>query len=354
MAGVQMRSRPGEPPSLHQCFTGSLYSTLAIVAVIVVQLTLGLVPTHGCATYGAGVMRGTVSIAGLKEASGIVASRLNSGLLWTHNDGSSGAVHAIGMNGSHLATFYLNRAVTDTEDIAVGPGPVAGVSYLYVGDIGGNHGRQEVQTFRIPEPLVDPAWAGAPRSAGFSGVEAFTLVYPDGSYDAESLMVDPVSNELFVVTKQDGYARVYRANLNLLFPGSRVQLLFVTTLPFSKASGGDISADGAKIVLRREDFALQWDRPAGESVTAAFARPGQAIPVIGPPREPNGEGIALLPDGTGYVTIGEGVNPVIYFFEAQCPVYPRITLRLRVQSVFAGDTVTLAIRATGYPLPTYL
>ena len=99
---------------------------------------------------------------------------------------------------------------------------------------------------------------------------------------------------------------------------------------------------------------MEWDRLAGESVTSAFARPGQAVPVIGPPVEPNGEGIAFLPDGKGYVTISEGVNPAIYFFEAQCPVHPRFTLPLRDQSAIAGDTVILAVRATGYPTPTFL
>ena len=77
----------------------------------------------GCATYAPGVPLGTVPINGLKEASGIAASRRNPGVLWTHNDGSSGAVYAVAMNGAHLATFYVNVAVSDTEDIAVGPGP---------------------------------------------------------------------------------------------------------------------------------------------------------------------------------------------------------------------------------------
>ena len=217
---------------------------MAIAAALIIQLLFAFTSAEGCATFGAGVARGTVSIPGLKEASGIAASRLNSGVLWTHNDGSSGAVHAVAMNGAHLATFYLNSPVIDTEDIAVGPGPDSGVSYLYFGDIGGNHGRRETQVFRIPEPFVDPGWAGAPQSLDFSGAEAFTLVYPDGNYDAESLMVDPVTSDLFVVTKQDGVARVYRANLNSIPPGSRVRLLFEAALPFSKASGGDISADG--------------------------------------------------------------------------------------------------------------
>ena len=324
-------------------------SLAAVAAFALLSASAGA----ACNSYRAGVAWGTVSIGGLSEASGIAASRRNPGVFWVHNDGSSGAVHAIGVSGARLATFYLGRAVLDTEDIAVGPGPVAGVSYLYVGDIGGNKARRDVQILRIPEPVVDPGWAGNPVSANFSGVDGFTVSYPDGKYDAESLMADPASREVFIVTKQGGGARVYRVNLNSVFPGSQVQWGFVVSVPFANVSGGDISADGTQIVLRREDFAQTWERFNGEWIGATLSRSGTAIPVTGPPREPNGEGIALLPNGAGYVTISEGANPVLYFFEAQCPSRPQITVGLRNRTAVTGRKVTLGVRATGYPAPTY-
>lgn len=41
------------------------------------------------------------------------------------------------------------------------------MSYLYLGDIGGNKGsstvRSEIKIVRMPEPAVDLAWAGNPR-----------------------------------------------------------------------------------------------------------------------------------------------------------------------------------------------
>ena len=321
------------------------------VAVVAAFALLSVSAGAACDKYSRGVAWGVVSIDGLQEASGIAASRRNPGVLWVHNDGSSGAVHAVGVNGAHLATFFLGRAVSDTEDIAVGPGPVAGVSYLYVGDSGGK--RRDVQILRIPEPIVDPGRTGSPISTFFSGVDAFTVSYPDGKHDAESLMVDPSSREVFIVTKQGGGARVYRANLNNVFPGSQVQWGFVTSLPFANASGGDISADGTQIVLRREDFVQTWERFNGEWIGTTLSRSGTGIPVIGPPLEPNGEGIALLPNGAGYVTISEGANPVLYFFEAQCPSRPQITVGLRNRTAVAGRKVTLGVRATGYPAPTY-
>jgi hypothetical protein len=247
----------------------------------------------------------------------------------------------------------LNRNVIDKEDIAVGPGPVSGLSYLYVGDIGGNDGRRQVQILRIPEPFVDSGRLKSPPSQVFSDTNTFTLTYPDGAYDAESLMVDPISNDVFVVTKGDWGARVYRANLTSLPNGSTVILAFVRSLPFAKASGGDISDDGTLIVMRRENFAKVWERDAGESVDSALSRTGRRIPVIGQPREENGEGIALLPNGMGYVTISEGENPVIYFFRAQCPLPPEFTALLDDTTGALARSITFRVRTRGYPQPRY-
>ena len=327
-----------------------------VFAELLLLLFAGALPAQAaCAEYGGGVAFGTVTLKSLTEASGIVASRRNPGVLWTHNDGSRQDLYALGTNAARLATFDFNKSVDDTEDLAIGPGPVNGVSYLYVGDIGGNSfplgGRSSVKIVRIPEPLVDLAWAADPRSPNFDGVETFTLVYPDGSYDAESLMVDPLSGDMLIATKQDAGARLYRANMTTLTNKSTVTMQFVRTVPFNLASGGDISADGTQIVLRREDFAMSWVRTTNQTVGAALAAAGVSIPVIGPPDEPNGEAIALLPDGTGYVTIGEGGDPVLYVFKAQCPSAPA-PLPAWAQGTFNGyvegcGLSTMTITAAG-------
>src|SRR3954451_3927906 len=198
----------------------------------------------GCGTFSPGVSWGHVSINALTEPSGIAASRRNLDVFWTHNDGSRQNIYAIDAQARRLATFDLNKTTDDVEDIAVGPGPIAGSSYIYVGDIGGNKGtnvvRSKVKIFRVVEPLVDPAWASNPRSLNFSGVDTFTLVYPDGTYDAESLMIDPISGDIFIATKQLGTTRLYRANLTGLPDKSTVTLEFAGTVDFSLASGGDI------------------------------------------------------------------------------------------------------------------
>ena len=38
--------------------------------------------------------------------------------------------------------------------------------------------------------------------AEFQWRDNFTLVYPDGSYDAETLLIDPLTSDVWVVTKE--------------------------------------------------------------------------------------------------------------------------------------------------------
>jgi hypothetical protein len=310
----------------------------------------------GCAAFNSGVNWGTVTIDNLKEASGISASRRNPGVFWTHNDGARQNVYAVDAKGARLATFNLDTSVDDVEDVAVGPGPVAGVSYLYFGDIGGsnekNNIRAQVTILRLPEPLADLACASAPHSTNLTGVETFTLVYPDASHDAETLMVDPLTAELFVITKQTNAARVYRASLAGATNHATLDLEFVRELAFVLASGGDIAADGAQIILRREDSAMLWQRCDGEPLEAALGRGGFNVPILGPPTEPNGEGIGFLPGGAGYVTLSEGVNPTLHYFGAQCPSPPGFALPISDVSEFAGGLGVFQAIVVGYPAPT--
>ena len=333
--------------------------TLRWAPIILWVLSFGSQPCKAncatCATFAMGAEWGMASVSALTEASGIAASRRNPGVFWTHNDGPRQNIYALDDEGLRLATFFLNVTVGDTEDIAVGPGPAKGQFYLYVGDIGGNvadaTSRDSIELIRIPEPTVELGWVDDPHTTDFEGLEHFTLVYPDGSYDAESLMVDPVSGDTLVGTKQDHVTRIYRVNIMTATNGATLPMEFLCSVPFEKASAGDISPDGSQIALRREDDAMLWTRCDNEPIAAALARKGWRIPIVGPPAEPNGEGLGFLADGSGYVTIGEGQNPAIYYFQAQCPVAPKFTLSLSNISIVAGGTAQFEAHAAGYPAP---
>src|SRR5689334_16831328 len=91
----------------------------------------------------------------IDESSGLVASRRNPGLFWTHNDsGDLPLVYAFDRAGRSRGTWRVEGAqAVDWEDIAAGPGPTQGQSYLYVGDIGDNpRQRDSIVVYRFPEP----------------------------------------------------------------------------------------------------------------------------------------------------------------------------------------------------------
>ena len=339
------------------CYNSVMQSPVSLTLIIFAMAASVRAACTNCADYQSGVAWGNVTAGAIREASGIAASRRNPGVLWTHNDGSRDRVFAIATNGVLLAAYNFNRNVDDIEDIAVGSGPISGVPYLYIGDIGGNAGtnisRSELLIVRVPEPRVDPTLAGAPPTLDMSGVDSFTLLYPDGSYDAEALMFDPILRDLIVVTKDVSSTRVYRANVANATNAATLTLEFVTTLNFTDVSGGSISTDGSLIILRREGAAFQWARCTNEPLLDAFQRTPEAVPVIGPPTEPNGEGITFASAGSGYFTISEGDLPLVYFFEGRCAAPPQFTLRLQDQTAFVGGDARFDAMVTGYPAPTF-
>jgi len=270
---------------------------------------------------------GSLASNALTETSGIAASRRVSGVWWVHNDsGDRARVFAIGNDGRDLGEFDLaGAAAVDWEDIAVGSGPSAGTSYLYVADIGDNaKSRSSVQVYRAAEPLVDPAAAPGPPQT-VTGVAKLNLTYPDGPHDAEGLLVDPTTADLFVVTKDlvGGVAQVFRAPANLA-AGSTTALTQVATVslgPGQGVTGADVTPAGDVVALRTYLSVVLYPRPAGQPLAQAFTQascPGSAPPFgsATPGSEPQGEAIGFTRDGLGYVTVSEGAHAALHQFLA--------------------------------------
>lgn len=338
------------PRCWHSC------AIIAIALSLTCQLSPAIAST--CTSFAPGVGLAIVEESAILEASGLSVSIQNPKVLWTHNDGSKKKVFAIDFRGRLLARYDYGFNPGDVEDMEIGPGPVVGTSYLYFGDIGGNADvsglRSSVKIYRIAEPLIDSnAWT-APTSANFSGLQTFTLTYPDGSYDAETLLLDPTNADLYVLTKQNTTSRLYKTNLNAAASGSTLALSFVRLIAFDQPSGGDILFDGSQIILRNETHAQIWNRTAGQTISAAFSNASPTIPVIGTPTEPNGEAVAFLRDGSGYATLSEELNQPLYYFQSQCPIKPVVLAAVENKSVFIGDTAQFSAIVSGFPAPTFV
>lgn len=243
----------------------------------------------------------------LIEASGLVASRHRPGSFWSHNDRGDGPrLFALGPDGAASGQVHLVDAVgspmilDDLEDIAIGPGP-DGKPWLTVADSGNNKGeRSSVRLVRLAEPEVVEGQTQAAATV-------HTLSWPDGPLDAEALLHDPLRNELFLLSKEKGSARIYRVE-GLDGPAPRLVAAGVVRLPGEeKLTGGDISPSGDRIFLRTKASVLLALRSPGQSVDEALM--GGLCPLPAPD-EPQGEAIAATP--TGYVTLSEGASAVLY------------------------------------------
>lgn len=237
----------------------------------------------------------------IDESSGIVASRLNPGIYWTHNDsGDRPYIYAFDGSGRAKGSWRVTGAkAQDWEDIAAGPGPVNGTSYIYIGDIGDNKRDGKVITvYRVAEPTVESGEAAtAATSAGAlqtAPAEAIHLEFPDGKHNAESLSVHPQTGDLYVITKtKRASCKVYKATAP--FDTSNVVLLELVSelqLPGMQggvATGADISPDGQRVVLcdyfaayelslprADADFDSIWQQPLAR-IELGFRLQGEAV-----------------------------------------------------------------------------
>jgi hypothetical protein len=255
---------------------------------------------------------GKIKVRQLNEVSGMAASRLNPYVFWLHNDGDSGQLFAVRATGKLASAIDCPIAVEDVEDVALGPGPIAGVDYLYLGDVGDNReNRDTIQVIRVPEPNLSNA---ARQPIAPNAFEAIRLEYPDGPHDAETLLVDPTTGSLLVVTKEPGRARMYEAPAGELKQGATVKLRLAGTLRVADVSAGSISPDGKWLLLRQEANGWLWPRATGQTVAEAISGEPIAVPVRGENQGPNGEAITFSADGTSYFTVSEGKNQAIYEF----------------------------------------
>jgi len=291
-------------------------------AAAVALLALGLAvpagaqqqaPATPCDRFaGPPTVAGTVADPSLIEISGVVASRAHPGVLWVHNDsGGQPTVSAISPTGADLGTYQVPGAeATDWEDIAAGPGPDPDTGYLYVGDIGDNaEARDSVQVHRVPEPEEAPDGT----DGRFAEDVVVDLRYPGGPVNAEALLIDPDTGDLYIVGKRQEHAPVFMAEAGAIAQAGDVLLTQITTLeaaptggppgPLGLVTGGDVSPDGSVVLLRTYLSVAAYARPEGQPLAAAFDTTPCAAPRAD---EPQGEALGFLADGSAYVTISEG------------------------------------------------
>jgi hypothetical protein len=351
---------------------GQMLLALSLVLGAAAAVAVDPTPSHAateCRTYDLD-KTDRLKFNELDDASGMIASRVNEGVFWVVNDKAGSTpniLFAIDAEGNRLATLTFNLSggddtvpgnFVDFEDIAIGPGPVINADYLYIADTGDNErNRPESAVYRFREPSLPNPSPSNPKSISVSesDIEAQRFTYERFSdptkteaRDAEAIFIDPEMGDLYIFEKgshtlfqltgvDDGkgliYSNVYRIERSKLFKGTTRRTAPIVsyiqhrydgqTATGSMITAADISHDGHVIVLRNDRKSFYWTRGRGKTVPSVFNKEPVA-PCLGPDGS-RGESIAILPDGSAFYGLREGVDPLLSpIFKAEISGFGRI------------------------------
>jgi hypothetical protein len=235
----------------------------------------------------------------LPEASGLASSVVNPGFLWAVNDsGNSSDVYLIDTAASVKMICKLPVDNRDWEDIAVGPGPKEGKTYVYVGEIGDNNAIHDfLYVYRFEEPTADTEVKDVMLT------DTLKIQISDGKRDVETMLIDPLTKDLYLISKREDSVGVYKVTQP--FDHETLIAEKVQTIPYFKIVAGSISKDGKEILLKDYDHIYYWKRQKSESLETVLLKSPEELPYE---REAQGESITWARDGSGYYTLSE-TNP---------------------------------------------
>ncbi|MER0441656.1 PE-PGRS family protein [Emticicia sp. W12TSBA100-4] len=231
------------------------------------------------------------------EASGVADSRSMPGNVWIHEDGDNpNVLHQFSHSGEYKGNIQMPFPNRDWEDISIGVGPESGKNYIYLAEIGDNNAAYNNQyyIYRFVEPQS--------LSEKVTTFDRIAFQYPDGSRDAECILLDPATKDIYIVTKREFNVRIYQ----LPYPQSTTEMQtakFLQAIPFLAITSGGISSDGKEIVLRNYDAIYYWYRKTGESIITTLSRNRDKL--LPYQNEPQGEGFCFDKDNKGYFTKSE-------------------------------------------------
>src|SRR5690606_34737425 len=120
--------------------------------------------------------------------------------------------------------------------------------------------------------------------------------------DAEAIMVDPITKDIFIVSKREKFVKLYSIKFPYKTDGIDTAIQ-VGTFPFNQITGGSISPDGNEILIRSYGRVFYWKRKEGESISEVLNRDPQLAPYY--PIEPQGEAICWDFLSGGYYPLSE-------------------------------------------------
>lgn len=270
----------------------------------------------------------------LDEISGMAVSQIHDNVLWVHNDSSGGPyLYAIDMRSCKtLAQITITGIdARDLEGLAAGR-DAKGRAVLWLGDIGDNRDSWPwVWLHRIREPSVIRDQALKARTYRFT--------YPNMPLNAETVLADPATTQVWVVTKQ-----LARGGMYVLPNPLRPTRL--NTVEFIQDEGplvtdGAIAPDGSRYVLRDYVNARVYEG----------LPPGREIAVIDLPVQPQGEAITWTRDGQALLMTSERDDRLI---RVDVPVAPSDVVVTETQQTDPPEPIPEAASDSPWILVTIL
>jgi hypothetical protein len=237
----------------------------------------------------------------LEEASGLVESIAQPNHFWTLNDsGHPAEVFLIDTNAQIKLVCKLKGIENrDFEDIAVAIDPRDGKRYVYAADIGDNLEKFKVKLiYRFEEPSLA---TGAEMT--ITKFDTIKVVLEDRVRDTEAIMIEPKTNDLYLVSKREDSVRLYQVK----YPFTRDTLtaIWVAILPFHKIVAASISADGNEVLMKDYDRVYYWKASNNLDLEKLL----MTKPIeLAYERERQGEAICWARDGKGFYTLSEAVR----------------------------------------------
>ncbi len=258
---------------------------------------------------------GSIKSNEITESSGIAASKCQRQVFWTHNDSGGGAfLFAINAAGERLGTYKVAAAKNnDWEDIAAFR-DAKGECFLYVGDIGNNERlRSEMTIYKLKEPTVSAADKSSSKKnpVETEPAQSIKFEYPDIRHDAETLLVQPQTGDIYVLSKSLSHSSgVYKLtanyDLNKTNTLEKIADFSVPAVPDGFLTGGDIAPDGKRVVICDYFNGYEISLPAGAKNFDDIWKQKPAVIDLGAREQ--GEAIGYAPYGKSIFATSERKN----------------------------------------------
>ena len=254
--------------------------------------------------------RGEIENQQINEASGLAVGINNPDMLWTHNDsGDAARIFLLDQYGKFKAEYTFPKITNrDWEDMSSGPGPDPKKNYLYIAEMGDNKAVHEIKyIYRFEEPdFKNP-------NREIADVDVISFIFPDGKRDAESMIVDPQTKDIYILSKREQIIGIYK----MPYPQSTTDIITlekVGTLPYFNTVAMDITIDGKEIITKTYDTVFYWERKDGATIEETLMSTPEIVPYI---IEPQGEALGWKKDGSGFFTLSEeprDIEAILYYY----------------------------------------